>query len=70
MQMRATRGSLAEDAGTGSGGTAALGLPGEPFTFESHAKAHGVRVGTAGCAAVDAGGVGEVAAFIRSCVPA
>lgn len=67
--MRTTRGSLAEDAGSG-GGAAALGLPGEPFTFAAHATAHGVRVTTAGCAAVDAGGVAEVAAFIRSCVPA
>eukprot|EP00887_Chlorella_sp_A99_P002206 scaffold21.g2206.t1 len=72
-QMRSTRGSLA-DVGDGSGGggsaAAPLGVPGEPFTFESHAQAHGVRVTAVGASAVDTGGVADVAAFLRRCVPA
>ena len=68
-QMRSTRGALSDTHG-GSGGGVALGEAGEPFSFESHARAHGVRVSTASVSAVDKGGVGEVAAFVRKCVPA
>ncbi|KAI3424957.1 hypothetical protein D9Q98_008338 [Chlorella vulgaris] len=70
-QMRSTRGALGDVGGGSGGGKAAqLGLPGEPFTFESHARSKGVRVTTATLSAVDKGGVSEVEAFIRKCVPA
>ncbi|EFN54587.1 hypothetical protein CHLNCDRAFT_59704 [Chlorella variabilis] len=69
-QMRGTRGSLGDVGGGGGGGAAQLGVRGEPFTFESHARARGVRVTTATLSAVDKGGVAEVEAFIRRCVPA
>ncbi|PSC68940.1 signal recognition particle receptor subunit beta-like [Micractinium conductrix] len=69
-QLRSTRGTLGDVNGGSGGGGAPLGAPGEPFTFESHARAHGVRVTTAGVSAVDRGGVAEVEAFIRRCVPA
>lgn len=69
VQMRTTRGSIADVAG-GSEQVAPLGIPEEPFTFESHSRAHGVRVTTAGTSSVDKGGVAEVSAFLRRCVPA
>ena len=71
-QMRTTRGALA-DAGSkqqSGGGSEQLGVAGEPFTFEAHARAHGVRVATASVSALDKGGVAEAAAFVRKCVPA
>lgn len=69
-QMRSTRGTLS-DVGSSSGSQqVAVGEPGVPFTFESHAKARGVRVVAVSASAVDTGGVAEVAAFIRKCVPA
>lgn len=68
--MRSTRGALSDHGAEGAGAGPVLGAAGEPFSFESHAKARGVRVATASVSAVDKGGVEEVAAFIRKCVPA
>lgn len=69
-QLRSTRGALSDVGGGGGGGGVQLGTPGEPFTFESHARARGVKVTTATLSAVDKGGCAEVEAFIRRCVPA
>ena len=58
--MRSTRGALADSGGKqqGGGGGVQLGVASEPFTFEAHAKAHGVRVTTASlsCAVLPWGG--------------
>ena len=46
-QLRGTRGTLSDVGGGGGAAAVQLGVPSEPFTFESHAKARGVRVATA-----------------------
>ncbi|KAI7841678.1 hypothetical protein COHA_004545 [Chlorella ohadii] len=68
-QLRSTRGALSDVGGSG-GQAVQLGVAWEPFSFESHARARGVKVATATVSAVDKGGCGEVEAFIRRCVPA
>lgn len=67
-QLRSTRSTLGDVGGNAAGGGVQLGVPGEPFTFEAHARARGMRVATAGVSAVDKGGAAEVEAFIRKCV--
>ncbi|KAL4427612.1 hypothetical protein ABPG75_001701 [Micractinium tetrahymenae] len=69
-QLRSTRGALGDVGGGKAGDAPQLGLAGEPFTFESHARARGVKVSAVGVSAVDKGGVAEVEAFIRRCIPA
>ena len=66
-QMRSTRGALSDGTSTKQ---IALGSASEPFTFESLAKRHGVHVTVCSASALDRGGVADVAAFIRRCVPA
>ena len=46
LQLRSTRGALSDVSGSGGQGVQ-LGVSGEPFTFESHARARGVKVATA-----------------------
>lgn len=47
-QLRSTRGALGDVGGGKAGEAPQLGIPGEPFTFESHARARGVKVTAVG----------------------
>jgi hypothetical protein len=73
LQMRSTRGALGDVGGGSGGGKAAqLGLPGEPFTFESHARSRGVRVTTAtlsGARLAAGSHVGTPASVLPPCAP-
>lgn len=73
LQMRSTRGALGDVGGGSGGGKAAqLGLPGEPFTFESHARSKGVRVTTAtlsGARLAAWSHVGTPASVLPPCAP-
>lgn len=46
VQLRSTRGALSDVSGGGGQGVQ-LGVAGEPFSFEAHARARGVKVTTA-----------------------
>ena len=52
-QLRSTRGALSDVGGSSDGHGVQLGTAGEPFSFESHAKARGVKVATAGLSGVN-----------------
>lgn len=68
--MRGTRGALGGDDAAAAAAALASPAPGEAFSFEGLARARGPVVTAVACSALDAGGVADVAAFIRRCVPA
>lgn len=65
-QLRSTRQTL----GDATSGDNLLGAhaAGDVFSFQALSKARGILVSTASISAAD-GNIGEVAAFLRSCVP-
>jgi signal recognition particle receptor subunit beta len=66
-QMRGTRGTLGDDGAAAA--AAALGAPGQAFTFAAlGAAGPGPRIELASASALEAGGVADVESFIRRCM--